>query len=70
MTGKSPEENTMKPDLGDHQNYRLVRLQNDKIVVQSKIDERTWWDEKEVTTIDEGSAEIYRLVAEKRNPKK
>jgi hypothetical protein len=61
----------MKLDFSDPQNYRLVRLQNgtDKLIVQSRIDDHSWHDEKEVASPGEGNAAIDRLRQEAKQKK-
>jgi hypothetical protein len=65
------EEPTTKPDLSDPQTYRLVGLENgtDKIKVQSKIDENSWCDEKEVASVAEGNKVIHHLLQERSKQK-
>jgi hypothetical protein len=61
----------MKLDLSDPQNYRLIRLQNgtDKLIVQSRIDDQSWHDEKEVSSPEEGNAVIDQLRHEAKQKK-
>jgi hypothetical protein len=61
----------MRPDATDPKNYRLVRLENgtDKIKVQSKIDENSWYDETEVASAAEGNKKIHHLLQERSRQK-